>query len=228
MSPSPIVLTVRARRALTRPAVRRACVAGLAAATCLTVVSLLRAAEHARDRWGHTRPVAVATRDLAPGDIVEPGTYEVRDLPEGLLPDGILDGASDRATDPPVGAVVRHPVLAGEPLVRARLAPDGLTGTAALVPPGTRAVAVPLGPAGAPPVRVGDLVDVLVVTPTGPDGAGAGREPPGREPAFPLVEQATVVDVADDAVTVAVPGDDAPRVAWALANGAVVLALAGA
>ena len=54
------------------------------------------------------------------------------------------------------------------------------------------------------------------------------RVPRGREPAFALVEQALVVDVADDAVTVAVPEDDAPRVAWALSNGAVVLALAGA
>jgi Flp pilus assembly protein CpaB len=133
---------------------------------------------------------------------------------------------------------VRHPVLAGEPLVAARLAPDGLTGAAALVPPGWRAVAVPLGPAGAPPLAVGDLVDVLAVMPTaglpglGSDGAGAGPDGTGpdgaaQEPAFVLVERAAVVDVTDDAVTVAVPEGDAPRVAWALSNGAVVLALGG-
>ncbi|HEX5946908.1 MAG TPA: SAF domain-containing protein [Acidimicrobiales bacterium] len=233
MSPSPIVLTVRARRALTRPAVRRLGVAALAAGTCFTVMSLVAAADDARARWGQTRPVAVATRDLAPGDVVDAGAFEVRDVPEAMLPDAVLDGVVDgpedasepsgvTAGDPPVGAVVRHPVLAGEPLVAARLAPHGLTGAAALVPAGWRAVAVPLGAAGAPPVTTGDLVDILAVTPA---AAEAVR---GQDPAFALVEQALVVDVADDAVTVAVPGDDAPRVAWALSNGAVVLALAGA
>lgn len=219
MSPSSIVLTVRARRALARSGVRRLGVAALAAATCLTVMSLVAAADEARDRWGQTRPVAVATRDLAMGDVVDSGAFEVRDLPEAVLPDGLPDGVGD----PPSGAVVRHPVLAGEPIVPDRLAPDGLTGAAALVPTGWRAVAVPLGPAGAPPVVTGDLVDVLAVTAAATDGAVQGREP-----AFALVEQALVVDVADDAVTVAVPGGDAPRVAWALSNGAVVLALAGA
>lgn len=234
MFPSSTVLIVRARRALARPAVRRTCVAGLAAATCVTAMSLVAVADDARDRWGQTRAVAVATRDLAPGDVLDAGAFEVRDLPEAVLPDGVVDGAAGASPGapgssavaagvPPVGAVVRHPVLAGEPLVAARLAPDGLTGAAALVPAGWRAVAVPLGPAGAPPVVTGDLVDVLAVTPTAIDGADQGREP-----AFALVEQAVVVDVTDGAITVAVPRDDAPRVAWALSNGAVVLALAGA
>ena len=112
-------------------------------------------------------------------------------------------------------------MLAGEPVVAARLAPHGLRGAAALVPPDERAVAVPLGPGGAPPLAVGDLVDVLAVLPS-------GYEPAGDVPAFPLAERATVVDVADHAVTVAVPRADAARVAWALAHGTVVLTLAGA
>ncbi len=53
-------------------------------------------------------------------------------------------------------------------------------------------------------------------------------EPGAADPAFALVEGATVVDVGERAVTVAVPEADAPRVAWALSHGAVVLALAGA
>jgi len=47
-------------------------------------------------------------------------------------------------------------------------------------------------------------------------------------PAFPLVERALVVDVTETAVTVSVPQRDAARVAWSLANGTIVLALAGA
>jgi Flp pilus assembly protein CpaB len=213
VSPNSIVLTVRARRALARPAVRRVFVTVLALVTALTVVSLLRAAGDARDRWGRSRPVIVATRDLAPGEVVDAAAVEWRDLPEGVVTGAAL-------ADAPDGAVVRQPILAGEPVVAERLAPHGLTGVAALVPPGERAVAVPLGPSGAPPLAVGDLVDVVTVLPAGLD---AGDE----EPAFPLVERATVVDVSEQATTVAVPEADAPRVAWALSNGAVVLALAG-
>jgi pilus assembly protein CpaB len=213
VSPTSIVLVVRARRALARPVVRRAAVAVLAIATALTVLAVVNAAGAARDRWGQSRPVVVATRDLAPGEVVDPSAVETRDLPEGVLTDGALAAT-------PEGVVVREPILAGEPVAERRLAPNGLTGAAALVPPGERAVAVPLGPAGAPPLVVGDLVDVVAVLPAGLD---AGTEPP----AFPLVERAAVVDVTDQAISVALPEADAPRVAWALSNGSVVLALAG-
>jgi Flp pilus assembly protein CpaB len=213
VSPSSIALTVRVRRALARSAVRRLCVTVLAAATVLTVISVVGAAGAARDRWGRSRPVVVATRDLAIGEVVDAGAVEVRDLPEGVVTDAPL-------AEVPEGAVVRQPILAGEPVVTARLAPHGLTGAAALVAPGERAVAVPLGPSGAPPVAVGDLVDVVTVLP-------AGVDPGSEDPAFPLVERATVVDVSDQAITVAVPEGDAARVAWALSSGTVVLALAG-
>ena len=208
-----IVLTVRVRRTLARPGVRRVAVAGLAMATALTVSSALEAAGAARDRWGPSQPVAVAARDLAPGEVVDASAVELRDLPEALVTEASLTAA-------PEGAVVRQPILAGEPLVAARLAPHGLSGAAALVPTGQRAVAVPLGPAGAPPLATGDLVDVVTVLPP-------GLEPGGDEPAFPLVERAAVIDVADEAVTIAVPASDAPRVAWALSNGTIVLTLAG-
>ncbi|MFS8586624.1 MAG: hypothetical protein FWJ72_16275, partial [Acidimicrobiia bacterium] len=113
------------------------------------------------------------------------------------------------------------PVVAGEPLQAARLAPHGATGAAALLEPGQRAVAVPTGPRPTPPLAVGDRVDVLAVLPA-PD-----LDVAGGAPAFPVVEGATVVDVGDDAVTVAVPRGDAPRVAWAATGGVVALALTG-
>jgi Flp pilus assembly protein CpaB len=218
----PVPLSVRARRAIVRPAVRRTVVVALALLTALAVTSLIEAAGAARDRWGATRPVAVATRDLRPGDVVDAGAVEVRELPRGVV------GEATPA-EAPVGAVVRHPILAGEPVAPARLAPDGLTGVAALVPAGERAVAVPVGPAGVPPLAVGDLVDVVTVVPGDATAPADGVSGDGfGDPAFTLVERAAVVDVAEEAVTIAVPDRDAPRVAWAVANGAVVLALAGA
>jgi hypothetical protein len=238
----PVFPVVRARRLAQRPAVRRALVVGLAIATGLVVAGLVRSGDAARRSWGATRPVAVATRDLAPGAVVGPDAVEVRDLPSALVP-------ASAVSDVVPGAVVRQPVSAGEALVPGRLAPDGLTGTAALVPDGYRAVSVPSSPAGFPPVVVGDQVDVLAVLPpelvvgSSPDSptsegpttngsaANGSTADPGdddaREPAFPLVERAIVVDVGDDAVAVAVPVQDAPRVAYTLAQGAVVLALAG-
>lgn len=221
MSAHPVLLGVRARRALARPVVRRMVLLALALVTGLVVMSLVASAEAARDRWGRARPVAVATRDLAPGDVIDGSTIDVRRLPEAAVSPGAL-------AEPPTGSVVRQPVLTGEALVAERLAPQGLTGVAALVPAGHRAVAVPLGPMAAPPLAVGDLVDVLAVVAVAseepPDGLGGRR---AAEPSFPLVEAAVVVDVGEQSISVAVPEPDAPRVAWALTNGSVVLALSG-
>lgn len=220
----PVFPVVRARRLAQRPAVRRGLVVALAVATGLVVAGLVRSGAAARQSWGATQAVAVVTRDLQPGDVVGPDTVEVRDLPTAVVPAEALSEVAP-------GTVVRQPVAAGEALVPTRLAPDGLTGTAALVPGGYRAVSVPSAPAGAPPLVVGDQVDVLAVLPpelvTGvaPGEPAAGR--PGGEPAFPLVERAIVVDVGDEAVAVAVPQRDTPRLAFTLAQGAVVLALAG-
>ncbi|MGH9230289.1 MAG: SAF domain-containing protein, partial [Acidimicrobiales bacterium] len=185
MSTHLVVLGARARRALARTVVRRAVVLGLAIVTGLVVISLVSSAEAARQRWGRARAVAVATRDLTPGDVIDASTVEVRRLPDAAVSRGAL-------AEPPIGSVVRQPVVAGEPLVAERLAPQGLTGVAALVPAGHRAVAVPIGPMAAPPLAIGDLVDVLAVVPL-----VAEEQPPpsGDAPSFPLVEAAAVVDV---------------------------------
>jgi Flp pilus assembly protein CpaB len=220
VSTSPTLLVVRARRVLVRPGVRRLAIAALAAATAVTVMSLVDAAGAARDRWGDTRPVVVARRDLAPGEVLDAGSVETRDLPVAVVAEAALAEA-------PAGAVVRQPIAAGEPLVAGRLAPAGLTGAAALVPPGERAVAVPAGPAGRPPVAVGDRVDVMAVMPAGAFPPAVDAESGPSASAFSLVERAVVVDVTDEAVTVTVPVADAPRVAWALASGSIAIALAG-
>lgn len=204
--------------------VRRIAVASVALATALVVGLLVRAGHEARDRWGATRPVVVAQRDLTAGEVVDASAVEVRELPVALVGGASLD------TDP-IGSVVRYPIMAGEPLVGDRLAPQGLRGVAALVAAGDRAVSIPTGPLGTPPLHVGDNVDVLVVLPSAGDiydqSADPSQDPAAGEPAFPLVSAARVVDVSEQAVTVAVPSADAPRVAYAIANGVVVLALTG-
>ena len=80
-------------------------------------------------------------------------------------------------------------------------------------------MAVPVEAGTTPPLVVGDRVDVLVAV--APEAAGGGA------PGFVLAEAVLVVDVAEQAVTVAVPRDVAPRLAVAFGHGAVSLALVG-
>lgn len=195
-----------------RPRLWWALAAALAALVGAAVSGIVRDAEAARAAWGDPVTVVVAVRDLQPGDELDEGDVTLVDRPAALVPSGAL-----RAL--PADATVHSAVFDGEMLLEARLAPAGVRGLAAVLPPGTRGVAVPVEPASAPPLVVGDLVDVLVAL--APEAAGSG--PPG----FTLASGALVIDVDDLAVTVAVDRDVAPRVAVALGQGAVTLALAG-
>jgi hypothetical protein len=127
-------------------------------------------------------------------------TAELREVPVGLVPEGAL-------TVLPDGDVASAWIGAGEVVLEQRLAPAGLSPAAAMLPAGTRGVAVPVGIAPLP-VAIGDRVDVL-----GPALLAAG---------------ALVVAVTDDAVTVAVPGSAARRVADVVVTGTVTLVLSSA
>jgi Flp pilus assembly protein CpaB len=177
----------------------------LVAATGLTVSSLVGRASALASRWGAPERVAVATRSLPAGAVVASGDVVLRDVPSGLVPTGAV-------RRPPVGRALLAPLARGEVVTDARLAGEGVGGLAALLPDGARALAVPVGP-GTPPLRRGDRVDVLATF-------------EGDEPTFAVASGAAVLAVAPGkAVTVAVTADEAPRVAFALAQGAVTLAL---
>jgi Flp pilus assembly protein CpaB len=216
---SSLFLAVRVRRVLARTVTRRAIVVLAAVVTAVTVTTALRSAEHTRSRWGDTRRVAVAQHDLAPGDVVDTGAVSLHEVPRAAVAGAATDVV-------PLGAVVRYPIAAGEPVVGTRLAPEGLTGVAALVPEGQRAVAVAVGPAGVPPVHPGDRVDVVALTPA-PSEPETAEEPAPTAPATTLVDQALVVDATETAVTIAVPSPLAPAVAYAAAQGLVALTLVG-
>jgi len=183
----------------------------IALASALVVASVVAQAEAAREGWGATEDVLVAVGPLEAGDPIYPSDVAVRARPVATLPASALRHL-------PTDAVAGAPVVEGEVLVAERLAGAGRSPAAVRLPPGTRAVAIPAEAGLTPPLAVGDLVDVLV--------ALAGDEAE-RPPGFTLVDGAAVVAVDDDAVTVAVPRADAPRVAVALGAGAVTLALVG-
>ena len=159
---------------------------------------------------GRTTPVVVVQRAVAAGARLEPGDVAITHRPIAHVPDGAV-------TDDPTGRTVRTTLRAGEVLVRPRLADADRSGPAALVPEGWRAVAVPVVDV-AVPAQPGDLVDVV-----------ASFDPTlvARDPSLVVAADAVVVDVADEAVTVAVPRSRLTEVAFALTNGVVLLALVG-
>jgi len=177
----------------------------LVALTGVTVSSLVGRASAMASRWGAPEQVAVAARFLPAGAVVASGEIVLRDVPSGLVPEGAL-------RRPPVGRTLLAPLAQGEVVTAGRVAGAGVGGLSALLPDDARALAVPIGP-GTPPLRRGDRVDVLATF-------------EGDEPTFAVASGAAVLAVTrDKSVTVAVTADEAPRVAFALAQGAVTLAL---
>lgn len=177
-----------------------------------TVAGIVADAEARARRFGELRSVPVVVHRVEVGDEIGAGDVRLRRLPAALVPPGRL--APDRG----VGRVALVPLLPGEVLLAAKVAPDGRTGVAALLPEGRRALAVPAGP-GIPPLAVGDRVDVLATYP--PETAAAA----GVEPTFAVATAALVLATSEDSVTVAVLPDEAPRLAFALTTGAITLAL---
>ncbi len=193
-----------------QPRLRWALAAVAALGTATAVASVVDRAERAREAWGPGQPAVIITRDLAAGDQLNLSNTDVVETPRALIPPGA-------PTAVPRGARVGARVYRGQVLLAAHLAPAGATALSARLLPGTRAVAIPAEPATTPALHIGDRVDVLVAL--APEVAGTG--PPG----FAVAPAATVVDVSDTAITVAVAADIAPRIAVALGQGAVTLAL---
>ncbi|NUB12418.1 Flp pilus assembly protein CpaB [Azospirillum brasilense] len=105
----------------------------------------------------------VAAHDLAPGTFIQDSDVRWQDWPQSaVLEEHVLFG-SDK--DPSIGAMVRHRIPAGEPLMRSRLIAPGERGfLAAVLSPGMRAISVAVtevsGAAGL--ISPGDLVDLIL------------------------------------------------------------------
>lgn len=180
----------------------------VAALTGAVVRTSLARSSALLDELGPLRPVPVVVRPVAVGEVVGDGDVEVGRRPSSMIPSGIT------TVDSVVGRVALMPLLAGEVVAASKLAPDGLRGAAALLPDGMRALAVPAGPGGRPPLSVADRVDVLVTVADSTVVVAAGAV-------------VLALDDESDAVTVAVPADEAPAVASAIATGTITLALSG-
>lgn len=122
-----------------------------------------------------TKAVLVAAADLATGSFLRAESLRWQEWPDVPLADSYLVRGAAQEEDL-VGAVVRRPIAAGEPLALANLVKPGERGfLAAVLEPGMRAVSVPVDEASsnAGLIFPGDRVD-LIVTHSLDLGDGAG------------------------------------------------------
>lgn len=190
-------LAVTARRVLARhPWIFWVVCLSIAAAAATLVTGYVSALDQARRDLGATRTVLVAEADHLAGEGLRARSVEV---PLTAVPTDAVD-PDDPAVD---GAFVRQRVSIGEIVMAADLAAP--TGPAALADAGTLVVGIT--DLLARNVRIG--LDVQV--------AAEG---------VVLAERATVVDLADDVIFVAVDARDAPMVAAAARTSAASIIFA--
>jgi Flp pilus assembly protein CpaB len=183
-------------------------VVALACLTASTVAGLVGRAGTQAAQYGRLRPVVTATHAVDVGVVLRASDLAVRSMPAAFLPEGAVGSTAGL-----VGRTVVVPLFRGAAVLASNFAPDGLSGLAALLPAGTRGVAVPTG-TDSVPLHRGDRVDVL---------ATFDPPPAGQDPTFAVAEAALVVDVGQEAATVAVTSEQAKRVAFALVSGTVTL-----
>jgi pilus assembly protein CpaB len=178
---------------------RRLLAASCAAGAVAGVLAVARAPQHAE-----TKPVVVAGRAIAVGQVVDAASVRVARWPAPLVPDGALESLSAV-----VGRPAGTPIGAGEPLTAARLSASALL---AGQPTGTVAVHISLvDAASASMLDEGGRVDLL--GPHGPvardvvvlrvdrspnDGVGSGRGLGGDLSAGPDGPGAGMVVGADE------------------------------
>lgn len=175
-----------------------------------------------------TVPVVVATREIPEGAGIDRLAVAVEQWPEGTVPLGAY-GSIDSVS----GRVARVPIFPGEAVVPGRLAPEGTgPGLELKIPPGQRAMAVRIddvaGIAGL--IQPNSRVDVIVTLRGGSE----------RQVAKVFMENMRVLSVGTEmqrdasgrprqatTVSLSVTPDQAERLAVAMNEGTIQLALRG-
>ncbi len=161
----------------------------------------------------------MARRDLPVGRAVTATDLSVVRARGGARPPGALDR---RTAD---GRVVVVPVLRGQAVTTRHLATRDRDGRDGVVAPGRRAMRIAV--TDTPRLRPGDHVDVYVTF--DPGQVSADADPTltvaAAVPVLALDRDEAVGDAATTGVTLMVDVEEAPRLAYAAANGVLALAL---
>jgi Flp pilus assembly protein CpaB len=202
-----------------RTVLLRAAALVVAAATAVWVARAIGELERKRDALGRSWPTVVARADLPAGSRIRAADVVAQTV-RGATP----QPAALTRVGEAVGRVVTVPVLRGGTVTARNLASRRRDGSDGVVPPGQRAMRVSVPGALAP--RVGDAVDVYVTFP--PDAV-----PADVDPTLTVAAGVRVIGVDRDsgarepsvAVTVLVTEPEAKRLAYAVANGTLALAV---
>jgi pilus assembly protein CpaB len=122
------------------------------------------------------KAVLVAATELATGSFIQPDSMRWQDWPDVTVPDSYLVRGQGDETQL-VGAVVRRPIGAGQPLAAGSVVKPGERGfLAAVLEPGMRAISVPVDEAAgnAGLVFPGDRVDLILTQTISAEGDPAG------------------------------------------------------
>ncbi len=180
----------------------------------ITVIGITRQSEHRRqvvETYGSLREVPVATALIRPGESLGSETVRWEMRPAASVPPGAVGELAE-------GAVAAAAIYPGEVIHTARLEGGG-GGLSSRLAPGTAAVSVPAS-YGIPAVRPGDRVTLVAVYDT-----LTGDAPPQ---ARPVAHDATVVELGEDSVTVAIRASEVEPTVSALVWGTVAIVAVGA
>ncbi len=198
-------------RWLRRPLVYWSAVALLVA---FTLVATARQSDRQRQleaNYGQLRRVPVAVTLVRPGEALDSQTVRWEQRPAAGVPPGALENLGE-------GQVAAAAIYPGEVVHRERVAGQG-GGLSSQLPLGVAAVSVPTS-LGIPPVRPGDQVRLIAVV----ESFAATSAPQART----VARRATVLETAEEAVTVAIGEDELPATVSALVWGTVaIVAVAG-
>ena len=193
-------------RRLRRPLVYWSVVALL---LVVTVIGVARDSDRRRqltETYGELRAVPVAAVLIRPGEPLGAGAVQWEQRPAAGVPPGAVTGL---ATD----ALAAAAIYPGEVVHRERVAGSG-GGLSTRLAPGVAAVSVPAA-YGIPPVQPGDRVNLIAVV----DTFAAESAPEART----VARSATVLELDDDAVTVAIAQTDVEPTVSALIWGTVAV-----
>lgn len=174
----------------------------------ITVIGITRQSDHRRqltETYGSLREVPVAAALIRPGEPVGGEAVRWETRPAASVPPGAVADLAD-------GAVAAAAIYPGEVIHAERL--EGAGGLSSRLAPGTVAVSVPVS-YGIPAVHPGDRVTLVAVYDT-----TMGDAPPQ---ARPVAHGATVVELGEDFVTVAIRDPEVEPTVSALVWGAVAI-----
>ena len=197
-------------RWLRRPLVYWSAVALL---VVVTVMGVARQSDRQRQLeavYGELRQVPVAVSLIRPGEPLGTETVQWQARPAAAVPSGAVTELAD-------GAVAAATIYPGEVVQSERVAGLG-GGLSSRLPPGVAAVSVPTG-YGVPPVRPGDSVSLVAVF----DSFATEAAPEART----VAHHATVLELGEEAVTVAIRSGEVNATVSALVWGAVSVVAVG-